>query len=362
MEDDFFQLPPNDDCLNFHQRLRRTECERCSRAFACLLVRASLVGTDAQPKLDGSRLRFPNGTESVDAVNQTRAEAELVPCPDCGWVNQEAIERYQSGRLRNLTTLAKSIGVGSLVVVAYLILITVNGAIQKPRDIEFVRTVAAWVAASGVLVAASLVWLRRWRLGLIDPNRRFPSESQVPPGTPAALIAGDDGACKVTREAIPLIIEPDRLAFRLGWDVLPSHCCVCFAETPDSVLPIDTSFGTLFAAACGLCRKRTRKRLAIAKMAWTLTIVVLTGGVTNLWTQSVDEAIPHFVIGVVILYSTTSHIIRLQFDPIACSSQFLSRGVLLISFKNCDYHDRYVELISSAYFGQQQFLEHPEPE
>ena len=333
----------------FHQASRQVTCERCGQKFGYAFTRRG-VGSSYSPYGLGSKSGEVHAerTAAQQAAERTHTEAELVPCPGCGWVNEDAIRQFRAGQYRGLLTYGLLLSIVSLAVAGVMVFLTTNGAIQNGRDIEFTRTLAAWVGGVGLATAVFLIALRTWRLSRIQPNRAFPHESHVPPGTPAALVKTDDGGFEFVPDPIPRRIRPDKLAFRLGWDALPPECCVCMADDPDSQLPVEQSFGQLNAAACARCASSVVTRLRLANAVSLLAAAAVLAGGTWWLTESVTAVVFAVGVGLLVWFLATASWIHRRLAPISLIGHSIDRGVLLLSMKNPDYRQRYRQINAGA--------------
>ena len=159
----------------------------------------------------------------TDLQQRLAMEAELVPCPECNWINDELVKGYRLGRYRAIGTFAWAIGfAGSALslVAAWFI------HIGPPVD----RWMLPYLLFAGPGAFASMtmamLFFRAWLRNRIQPNREFPQEPQLPYGTPPPLVL--DKATQELRLANPAAAPVDgALDFQVGRHVLPALCCEC---------------------------------------------------------------------------------------------------------------------------------------
>src|SRR5665213_2105223 len=93
-------------------RVVRVECAKCGCEYFYELTR---IGTGSRSVPYG--IGVARATRSVqeqskrDLTRRLATEAELVPCPQCNWINDDLVQGYRCGRYRSFGTLAIGIGV-----------------------------------------------------------------------------------------------------------------------------------------------------------------------------------------------------------------------------------------------------------
>lgn len=247
------------------RRVEAVTCGQCGCAFRYELVRtgegraAALYGL-----FQGAAQRRADRAAERDLAKRLAREAEMVPCPDCRWVNRDLIERYRRRRY----------GVGAMWILLVMILCGVGGPLvmalareQLGIRSETPRTVALWMLCAGVLapVVVSLVQgvLRR----RIDPNRTYPRAPVVPPGTPPALVDRvDEQTGWSVLETVPSVADAggsgEWAVYRMGQVTFPATCCVCLAPKQTvygSPLQLN-SWDAVPVPLCRACARRLRWR------------------------------------------------------------------------------------------------------
>lgn len=246
-------------------------CEKCQTKFRYELTRTGR-GSGEAPYFLGqteaanrAKLRAQRNLEW-----RLEHEGEMVPCPNCHWVNEKLIRKY---RERKYLWSVAIVLFEAAVLIAAMLHVYVCILVKAPAD-----QVAIVVVYSLPLIGIFLFrgWLRR----RIDPNRTYPQCPFVPLGTPPALIERNDPKTGETHlESVPNRYENTDLmtewaVFRPGQVVMPAVCCVCMA-------PATTTYSVRFkvnkhsgfpAPLCGPCASQIRRRW------WLIALVVAVVG------------------------------------------------------------------------------------
>jgi hypothetical protein len=217
------------------QRVVNVECNKCGCQYFYVLTRIG-VGEGTAPFSIGTA----NATRSAqqesqrDVEQQLAAEAELVPCPSCHWINEDLIHGFRLGRHRRAGMLALGLGsIGSVICVVIGWVLSIGPAVN--------RDAAPFLMFGGPLffvsLAAAILLHRRWVWSRIQPNRDFPLPPKLPPGTPPALLLDSSNGELIPAKPTESSTSDtdDCCQFAIGRDRLPPCCCNCLqsaAGTP----------------------------------------------------------------------------------------------------------------------------------
>lgn len=321
------------------KRLVSVTCERCRCAYAYELVRVGSGVATAHYGIGGARAeRSATELASHDLALRLNEESELVPCPDCHWVNEELIAGYRRGRYRGWTGVAAGLAIaGSLLalVIAWFIRPAPAGG----------PSIGTWFLVGGpafsIGVAVSLLVLRRWLLNRIDPNRDYPLPPTLPAGTPDPLKANDEtGELEVVRAApadedgsnVEMIVQIGRFNF-------PDQCCACLdTEELASVYGVTIGHGMeIGVPLCASCARRRKIRMWRAGILTSIALTALSALVLAL--MQLDEVAFSILLGAVIAVSSVVGVaVASRVDcPLRVKVVDAPRGVLRIRFRSEKY-------------------------
>jgi hypothetical protein len=198
-------------------------------------------------------------------------EAELVPCPQCYWVNEDLVEGYRRSRYQRLGSFAFGVGFFGTVISLICGWFTSLGPPADRRALPYCLYVGP---ALFVSLAAGMLLLQYWLRGRIRPNRSFPLAPELPPGSPPALVRGGS-----TGELTPARVDNwedparnDWLYFRVGQQSLPRRCCECLGITSKD-RPQESSTDDaiqLDIPHCEDCARKTQR--AFQRICWSLIL------------------------------------------------------------------------------------------
>ena len=245
------------------QRTEAVTCQKCGTAYRYELARWGKGSASAPYLIDqqGAERRAATSARR-DLVSRLSQEAEMVPCPQCHWVNADLVERYRLSQYRHtMTHCLVVLGLGFLASILCYGMLTEHYA--PTSLIPPLSSVA--VLAVAALIAGGLLLRRQRRRLQIDPNLTWPKPPRLPPGTPPALMeqrnphTGNSYFKPIARpETDELTGRADGVLFRPGEFELPMTCCVCLelADTEyASPLPINER-SDLAVPLCKRCLRR----------------------------------------------------------------------------------------------------------
>jgi hypothetical protein len=209
------------------QRVASVECTKCGCKYFYLLTRIG-VGEGTAPYSIGtaSATRSAQQESQRDVEQQLAAEAELVPCPSCHWINDDLVRGFRLGRYRHAGKLALGVGAaGTAISLVFGWALSVGPAVN--------RETAPFLLFGGPLffisLAAATLLHRSWVWNRIQPNRDFPLPPKLPPGTPPALLLDRSSGKLIPSKPTESRTSDadDCCQFAIGRDRLPLICCSC---------------------------------------------------------------------------------------------------------------------------------------
>lgn len=129
-------------------------------------------------KNDDSKLR---AQAEIAAQKQIDRAIEVVPCPECGWYQQDMVKEARR-RARRDRLMMTFISFGSLAAFALFIMAAINDDKYSRKPI--VPHSALWIAGSVVAICTALYVLRWVHLGNYDVNAGFPTRRPPYKGAP----------------------------------------------------------------------------------------------------------------------------------------------------------------------------------
>ena len=270
--------------------------------------------------------------------DQMAVEAELVPCPECGWINDELVHGYRQGRYRRVGTFALWVAIVGAIGSLFCALGISAG---PPTD----RGALPFFLFGGPTLFLSVgVGLMMFRSGMrrrIQPNRGFPRPPIVPAGTPPALITDES-----TGELRPAVPEQLKLAdgngwmhFQVGRHSFPAMCCSCLRNA-DSNHPFQFEEGRrirLEIPRCVDCNLKSRHQYW---RCWSVTAALGALAAITITALLNRESASFTVIAAVWLplsCALASVVASTRTVPVKLAVEDEPRGVVRLRFRNADY-------------------------
>jgi hypothetical protein len=270
-------------------------------------------------------------------------EREAVPCPDCSWVHSDMARDLRRYRYRWMTIL----GIVCLTLAAVVAGIGAVFVANDPRERDWVLQHFSLPTASLATIGAALVFLRRVRTAMFDPNAGSISRTAArEPGTPPALrrdsngryfIADPEGH-ELTRDG-SIIIQAARAT-----DV-PRECCSCLGPADKWRKPKGCDTGTLRFPICKLCVRAMRWKTA------RLVVLIIAGSAAASWLGAwyvpdvkEPDRIAVAICGTVFLSLLAGVIVALRSKAsVRGRSIHRRRGVVRLTFDNARYAEMFAE-------------------
>jgi hypothetical protein len=195
------------------------------------------------------------------------------------------------------------------------------------------------VAFAGM--AMTLLSLRRWLRGRIQPNREFPQEPRLPPGTPPALIL--DESTQNLRPALRASAPVDQfLDYQFGRHQLPPLCCDCLQPgEKDRGYPIQvTRLVQLEIPRCAACAGKSDREWRRVSLIFTVLGLLVGAAMVVLMAQASVELWLIIVSSLLLLGATavlTSVVASARTAPVKVVGRDRSRGIVRLRFRNRAY-------------------------
>ncbi len=315
------------------------ECERCGCGY---FYEMSRIGTGTGTALYGigqaGASRAAQDSSLTDLQQRLATEAELVPCPNCHWINDELVAGFRRGRYRGLLTSGEIVAIVGTVISLFCVgIISVGPAADRGAIPYFL---VGGIGASISFLLVTLV-LQRWLRHRIQPNRDFPLPPRVPPGTPRPLLldeaTGELKSAPAKTAEEPIADAP--IEIQIGRHTLPAVCCRCLQD-PDSkhsqqvpVLPAVS----LEIPLCKACAKAiSRRKLLIWAVGTAICFPVMCLG---LWLARLQQEEFWIFFAVACVFAPTFGGIaaHLLVRPARVKVIDAARGIVRIRFKNSGY-------------------------
>jgi hypothetical protein len=320
-------------------RLAGVECEKCGCRYYYELTRIGIGSVTTPYGLMATAAEESAKQQSAgELVERLSAEAELVPCPQCHWINSELVAGYRLSRYRWVVPLAVGIAfwgtVASLMSAAFL-------WYGPPADHAALPYVLIGGPGTFMAIAGLLVLGRNLLRSRILPNRNFPAAPRIPAGVPPALLLDEatETFHPVARAGVSLPSECAWFEFQIGRHRLPSCCAQCLGEASDACVwthPITVAV-QLSVPRCSVCRRKSKGEYLLA---WPFAFVLsTTAGLGFLLLLRLDELIFWILGGCHVLLSlgVAAYYASVRSAPVRLRIADRSRGILKLRFRHPDY-------------------------
>ena len=314
-------------------------CDNCGCTYYYQLAR---IGTGAHTAHYGlgtsSASQQAQEQSETDLQRRLALEAELVPCPQCNWISAELVNGYRLGRYRAVDKVAFALGfAGSILslVVAWFLYI------GSPLDRWALPYVLIGGPATFAALTMTLLLLRSWLRGRIQPNRAFPDEPRLPPATPPALLLEPATECLRLAKP-PSTPAAELLDVPVGRHELPATCCECLEPgTTDHGYPIHvTRLLPLVIPRCADCARKANREWQRISLCFAVTgLLIGCALVVGMARAKVELSIIIFSSLMLLGVTATlaSVVASARTAPVKVVSRDRSRGVVRLRFRNPDY-------------------------
>ena len=318
-------------------------CDSCGFDYYYPLTRIG-HGYDTAHYGLGAKSAEKNAAASAgqDLSQRLGSEAELVPCPRCGWISQELVSGYRRGRFLKLQTSALVIPIVGIAITGIVALILKNGPIQDRRYIEPVLIVGL---SFFLLLGAGLYSLRVALTANINPNRNYPQPPDTPLGTPLAYTRNEAGEF-ILADVSQIITATPKLLMQIGRHRMnyTDHCCDCnkdsipLKEFETQILGHTTK---LYLARCSDCANTKKKQYWRNWLtAFCLSLLLITPLVLML------SKVTGNILGAACMLLPINFAVAAYWASSRTSSAWIhsvdtSRGLLTLTFP-CKAFERYV--------------------
>jgi hypothetical protein len=317
-------------------RLIQVCCEKCNREYYYVLSRLGSGEAISAYGL-GNRRAEDNATKgaSHELMRQLTEDADLVPCPNCHWVNDDLVKRYRRGSYRGWVRAGgfmAALGGSTTFIVG-----CVNG--HGPQ---------AGATDGGLMLSGPLFFLVLWAAVAvaplllrkrIQPNRDFPFQPTVPPGSPPALLLdAETGELTQVVNSCPASDRDEKIYFAVGRDTFPLNCCGCGRECSiEWTIQIPAlRVHQLPIPICKTCMsglQRSQRKVGLAFAAAGLIVcLAFWGYFQNLAAASGFGGVT--VLLLVILYSYVAGIFSCPVTALLVSHR---RGIVRLRCRNTEY-------------------------
>jgi hypothetical protein len=327
-------------------RLIAVRCEKCRCEYFFKLARVGAGSAQAPYGIGTKRAaRVADERARRDLEKRLERDTEIVPCPRCGWINDDMVSRYRLGRYRRWTMYAVWIALlGTILPLIVAWFLSIGPAADR-------GSVPYWMIggpAASVGLAALLLLSRIWLRKRIQPNRDYPLPPTLPPGGPTPLFMDQTtGQLVDARPPLtPLHATGAWIDFQIGGHQLPAECCACLGP-PDARSARRLS---VFRAAvvvvplCSRCAREWKVRMWLIGLAILGTVLALAFLVLRLAAH--DELA--FRIMFVLVCGVAPLLCGLAAyrltAPVLVKGVDFSRALVRLRFRSEDYRNRVVQM------------------
>lgn len=319
------------------------QCRKCGCDYHYELTRIG-TGSSVAPYAIGSASaeRSAQQQSRKDLASRLGGEAELVPCPNCNWINNDLVAGYRRSRYRQLGWLAAIIAFFGTVCCLFCAWFVANGPAADRNALPYFLIYGPIFC---LCLAGTSILVRNWLRALIRPNQHFPLAPQLPPGTPPALIANEStGEFEVVDTPKP-INSGEWYEFQIGRHHFPEICCVCMGNT-QLTSPYANQVASTIELKLPRCAACARNANVGYWQIWILAAIVglaLSFGGTSLIGFGQEE---YWVISVtlaIVSLALASYLASQSTMPVAIRNADASRGILKLRFRNSRYGESYTQ-------------------
>ncbi len=316
-------------------RLVRVVCARCGCEYFYKFTRIGSGSSQAPYGLGvGRATAKANAKAQKDLQRRMASEAELVPCPQCNWINEELVAGFRRGSYRKLGESAAALGV---VGAGLGVILGIVFASAGPQGIGWILLIPAGL----LLLSGGLLLMRSWLRGRIQPNEYLPEPPKLPVGSPPALIKDPESGQLVPakRETHPIEASQDWCDFQIGRHSWPLLCCDC--AQPGTLecghpLKVGTTL-RLTIPRCSDCKASAERHYRRLRWNGVIASVLITAAIVlplNLdWPAFTLVSIALLSVSIVI----SMVVARGMTAPAKVAGGDKSRGVVRLRFRNADY-------------------------
>ena len=271
------------------KRVKHVTCAKCGMKFSYELSRtATGYGTTIYWIGQMQAMKRAQKAAQRNLAKRLDRECELVPCPNCHWIDQKAVNQFR----RRMYRRAPALIIGILIVIFTAISLATE--LRDPKGFETQTPVLLYYICAAIFVAVpTCVLFVRWQLRRrFNPNVAYPNPPRILPGTPAAFAEFTDPQTGKT-QLLSVATNSDEPASDTEWVTLrPGKvpwlkvCCVCLAPAVKVFRPpLLTDPGHYVAVP--LCKRCSRRLL----WRWWLKLLSIVG-VLLLITSFAIDAVP----------------------------------------------------------------------
>ena len=273
-----------------------------------------------------------------DLDNRLALEAELVPCPNCHWINEDLVDGYRRGKFRSAGWTGLAFGFGGTVL---SLICAWFSSMAPPIDRHLLPYFLYGGPVLSIALGLMIVLAAKVIRNSIQPNRNFPMPPRLPAGTPIPLIINQESG--ELQEAVrPANVVEDWQIFQIGRHQFPPECCLCLEpESSDHSIHLNvTSSLKLAVPRCVSCAGRNRRDFA---WIWALVSSIFTLAMAFLCLiLNLNSDIFWIVFGGLALISLAigSYIAAFATWSVKFRVKDSSRGILSLRFRNHNYAAR----------------------
>jgi hypothetical protein len=319
-------------------QLQSVTCDKCATEYHYELARYGSGHSHSHYGIgEKEATRVAHGHSSVDLGARLADDGEMVPCPQCNWVNQSLVETYRRCHAQAVVFETIKIVVVSLLLIFAVVLPVYT---WDPVHTDLAGVILAGSFVIGVVAVAGSIMARRWRQARINPNMSHPLRPDLPIGTPPALIVN-----KSNGKLEPASVESahtDRSGewqlFQLGRHEFPRKCCRCIAVTHGEKKHRLSFSG--FVVDLPICTACYRNRIAMRVLA-AIAVVGLLMGITAMALQRFALSEYDQQLTLVLCFAASALLAAVSVEPIVALGRGRVadryRGVLWLRFRNPEY-------------------------
>jgi len=337
-------------------RLRQVICDQCSLVYHYHMQRSAEGYAYGLLRIGSQQADLRAQQHAMKNLDERfEREAEPVPCPGCGWINEHLGEGFaQTQKYGKHPTVAGMVYglVVAMALAASLALLNVATHLMSMNQLIYVCIAMVIVTPILATLLVAVIRLRRRRKNW---NEHWPDRlPELPTGTPRALLQVEDDQGQMIFEEVvreeEILADADKgVHLRLGLSKVPDGCCGCLEPT-DLWFEFKREQKSFSLPFCKACHARRTRWIALQWLIGVSITLVVLGGCVILqrwggsWALTGDGLLIASVLGICagVMYPLLMMVFFSH--PFNWKRVDMDRGIIWVKAKNPAYNQLLQEM------------------